>query len=123
VYPEGERISGPVRIHAGELDDWTPAASCVRLAQRLRDTGQDAVVTIYPGAHHGFDNIGHALRHLPNVANGANCTFQVASILGPFPPTSEVMKCLRKGATTAWSPEATEQARRNVRAQLAELLE
>lgn len=122
AYPERERISGPVRIHAGELDDWTPAVPCARLAQQLRASGQDAVVTIYPGAHHSFDNIGHALRHLPNVANGANCAFQIASILGPFPPPSEVAKCLRKGATTAWSPEATEQARRNVRAQLAELL-
>ena len=122
AYPERERISGPVRIHAGELDDWTPAVPCARLAQQLRGSGQDAVVTIYPGAHHSFDNIGLALRHLPNVANGANCAFQVASILGPFPPSSEVAKCLRKGATTAWSPEATEQARRNVRAQLAELL-
>jgi dienelactone hydrolase len=122
AYPERERISAPVRIHAGELDDWTPAVPCVRLAQQLKGSGQDAMVTVYPGAHHSFDNIGRPLHHHANVANGANCAFQIASILGPFPPPSEVAKCLRKGATTAWSPEATEQARRNVRAQLAELL-
>jgi len=29
---------------------------------------------------------------------------------------------MRKGATVGWSPEATEEARRNVQAQLAELL-
>jgi dienelactone hydrolase len=122
VYPERARISGPVRIHAGELDDWTPAEPCVRLAQQLKGSGQDAVATVYAGAHHSFDNIGHALLRLPNVPNGAKCTFEIPSILGPFPPPSEVAKCLRKGATTAWSPEATEQARRNVRAQLADLL-
>ena len=54
--------------------------------------------------------------------SGANCAFQIASILGPFPSTSEFRKCFRKGATIAWNPEATEQARRNVRTQLAELL-
>jgi hypothetical protein len=58
VYPERERISGPVRIHTGELDDWTPAAPCVHLAQQLKGSGQDATVTVYPGAHHSFDNIG-----------------------------------------------------------------
>jgi dienelactone hydrolase len=121
VYPELERISGPVRIHTGELDDWTPAGPCVRLAQQLNGSGQDAMVTVYAGAHHGFDNIGRQLVYLPNVDSGADCAFQIASILGPF-PGSELRKCFRKGATIAWSPEATEQARRNVRAQLAELL-
>lgn len=122
VYPERERISAPLRIHTGELDDWTPAEPCVRLAQELRGSGQDATATVYLGARHGFDNVGHSLLYLPNVVNAANCSFQVASILGPFPPPGAVAKCFRKGATMAWSPEATEQARRNVRTQLAELL-
>ena len=121
VYPERDRISGPVRIHAGELDDWTPAAPCVRLAQQLKASGQDAVATVYAGAHHSFDNYV-ALLYLPNVDSGADCAFQIPSILGPFPPASEVRKCVRKGATIGRSPEATELARRNVRAQLAELL-
>lgn len=122
AYPEGERISGPVRIHTGELDDWAPAEPCVHLAQRLKGSGQDAMATVYRGAHHGFDNIARSLLYLPNVDNAANCSFQIASILGPFPPPSAAAKCFRKGATIARSPEATEQARRNVRAQLAELL-
>jgi dienelactone hydrolase len=122
AYPERERISGPVRIHAGELDDWTPAGPCVRLAQQLKGSGQDAMVTVYLGAHHSFDNIGRSFLYLPNADNAANCSFQIASILGPFSPPSAAAKCFRKGATIAWSPEATEQARRNVRAQLAELL-
>jgi dienelactone hydrolase len=122
VYPERERISGPVRIHAGELDDWTPAGSCVRLVEALKASRQDATITVYPGAHHSFDNIGRPLLHLPNVDSAANCAFQIASILGPFPPAREAAKCFRKGATIAWSAEATEQARRNVRTQLAELL-
>jgi dienelactone hydrolase len=122
VYPERRRISAPVRIHVGELDDWTPAGPCIRLAETLKASGQDATVNVYPGAHHSFDNLGRPFLHLPTVDSGANCTFEVASILGPFPSPSEVARCLRKGGTIAWSPEATEAARRNVRAQLAELL-
>jgi dienelactone hydrolase len=123
VYPERERISAPLRIHSGALDDWTPAEPCARLAQSLKASGQDAAITVYPGAYHSFDNIGRAFLHLPNVDSGAGCNLRMASILGPFPPLAEIVGCARKGATIAWSPEATEQARRNVRGQLAELLE
>jgi dienelactone hydrolase len=121
VYPERERLSGPLRIHTGELDDWTPAAPCARLVETLRAAGQDAAITIYPGAHHSFDNIGRSYQRLPAVDNGADCTLRLPSVLGPF-PGSEIAACLRKGASLGWSPEATEQARASVRAQLAELL-
>ena len=122
VYPERDRVSAPVRIHSGELDDWTPAAPCAQLAESLKASGQDVTITIYPGAYHSFDNIGRPLVRLPNVDSGAGCTLSMRSILGPFPPAPEIAACLRKGATIAWSPQATEQARRNVRTQLAELL-
>jgi dienelactone hydrolase len=122
IHPERERIAAPLRIHAGELDDWTPAAPCVRLVETLRASGQDAAITVYPGAHHGFDNVGGGLFRLPGVDNGADCVFTAPSILGPFPPTPEIARCLRKGATVGWSPEATERARGEVRAQLAALL-
>lgn len=122
LYPERERISAPVRMHSGQLDDWTPAAPCVRLVEALKASGQDATITVYPGAHHSFDNIGRPLLYLPNVYSGANCVFSLASILGPAPPASEIEQCGRRGATIAWNPEATQEARRNVRAQLAELL-
>ena len=122
AYPERERVSAPLRIHTGELDDWTPAGPCVRLVEALRASGQDVTITVYPGAHHSFDSIGRSLRRLPNVDNGAGCTFTIGSILGPFPRLSETVRCVRKGATIAWNPDATEQARGNVRAQLAELL-
>jgi dienelactone hydrolase len=121
VYPERERISAPVRIHSGELDDWCPAGPCVRLVEMLRTSGQDATITVYPGAHHGFDNIGRSIVRLPNVDSGASCAYQIASILGPLPSPSD-RSCVQKGATVGWNPDATEQARRNVRAQLAELL-
>jgi dienelactone hydrolase len=122
VYPERERIAAPVRLHVGELDDWTPAAPCVQLVEMLRASGQDASITVYPGAHHSFDGLGTSLVHLPNVDSGADCTLRVASILGPIPRAGELARCLRKGASVGPNPEARAQARRNVRAQLHELL-
>lgn len=121
-YPERKRISAPLRIHVGELDDWTPAGPCIRLAEALKASGQDATVTVYPGAHHSFDNVGRPFLHLPAVDSGAGCAFDIPSIVGPFPSPRDIAGCLRKGATIAWSPDATEAARRNVRAQLADLL-
>ncbi|OLD31694.1 MAG: hypothetical protein AUI49_05220 [Candidatus Rokubacteria bacterium 13_1_40CM_2_68_13] len=123
AYPERQRISAPVRIHTGELDDWTPAGPCVSLAEILKGSGQDATITVYPAAHHGFDSIGLTFLYRPDVDSGAACNLQLASILGPFPSIRETGGCLRKGATVAWNPDAAQQARRNVRAQLAELLQ
>jgi dienelactone hydrolase len=122
AYPEREHITAPLRIHSGELDDWTPAAPCEALVELLRRSGQDAAITVYPGAHHSFDNVGLPFQYLPDVDNGAGCALTVASVLGPGPPASELARCLRKGATVAWSPGAEAQARRNLLSQLTELL-
>ena len=122
MFPERHQLAAALRVHTGELDDWTPAGPCVRLVERLRGAGQDATITVYPRAHHSFDNVGRSFVRLANVDSGAACFFQIPSILGPFPSPSEIAGCLRKGASLGWSAEATEQARRNVRAQLTDLL-
>jgi dienelactone hydrolase len=122
VYPERERISAPVRIHTGELDDWTPAGPCVRVVETLKTSGQDATITVYPGAHHGFDSVGGSIVRLPNVDSGADCNLRMRSILGPTPSSGEIARCLRKGATVGPNPRAAEEARRSVRRQLGEVL-
>jgi dienelactone hydrolase len=123
IYPERERVSAPLRIHIGELDDWTPAASCVRLVEMLKASGQDAEITVYPGAHHAFPAEWLGFVHLPNVDNGAACNARLASILGPtVSPASELEGCLKKGATIAGNSEAAALSRQNVRAQLLELM-
>lgn len=122
VFPEMARVSAPVRIHTGELDDWTPAQPCQALARSLKDAGFDVEITVYKGAHHSFDNVGTPLIYLPRVDNGASCTLRLASVQGPILNEAELATCLTKGATIGWNPAATEEARRNVRAQLADLL-
>lgn len=123
AFPERDRVSAPLRIHTGELDDWTPARPCAELATLLKAAGQDVAINVYPGAHHAFDQ---APRHiyLPNVGNGANCFPRLPSILGPLPPAAAsgaLPPCAKRGATVGGNPQATADARRNLRAQLDEL--
>lgn len=124
VFPERDRVSAPLRIHTGEVDDWTPAKPCAELAAALKAAGQDVAINVYPGAHHAFDQ---AMRtaYLPAVNNGSNCFPQFASILGPLP--AGAMRgvpppCVKRGATIAGHPQAAADARRILRAQLDELM-
>lgn len=121
-FPERLAVSAPLRIHTGELDDWTPAAPCRELVAALKAAGHDAEMTLYAGAHHSFDNVGRPLTYLPRADNGAACRPRGASILGPLLNPEELAGCLRKGATIGWDPAATAEARKNVLAQLAGLL-
>ncbi|HYC37033.1 MAG TPA: dienelactone hydrolase family protein [Usitatibacter sp.] len=50
------RPHAPLLILTGELDDWTPAEPCRRLADGARAAGHDVTIKVYPGAHHSFDN-------------------------------------------------------------------
>jgi dienelactone hydrolase len=119
AFPERNRVSAPVRIHTGEADDWTPAKPCAELAATLKASGQDVAIDVYPGAHHAFDQArGH--NYLPKVGNGADCFPVRASILGPV--VSGTPSCFKRGATVAPSSDAAAQARRNLKAQLAEFM-
>ncbi len=124
IVPEmTQGIAGPVRVHIGELDDWTPARSCMDLGVLARSMGHDFEVTVYPGARHGFDAVG--LRpeiYLRNVDNAAACTPRLASMMGPILNLLELLGCMKKGATVGHDPTATAAAYANVRRELATLL-
>jgi len=121
VFPERNRVAAPVRIHTGEADDWTPAKPCAELAASLKAAGQDVAIHVYPGAHHAFDQAPPREIHLPKVNNGSLCFPQSPSILGPVARAS-LAGCLKKGATIAGSPSAADQARKNLRVQLDQLM-
>lgn len=65
------RPTMPVLIQHGAADDWTPAAPCVALAERLQGKGLNVATITYAGAHHGFDAPNAKLRFLSNVYNPA----------------------------------------------------
>jgi acetyl esterase/lipase len=68
------RLAAPLLLLAGERDDWTPAAACVRLQQRLRFRSSDPPLslTVYPDAHHGFDGRSpvHVRENVGNTRSG-----------------------------------------------------
>jgi dienelactone hydrolase len=120
--PEREALSGPLRIHTGELDDWTPAKPCQEWSDRLKANGYDVRITLYAGAHHAFDTpFGFVIR-LPGVQNGGTCRPQYPSILGPYDFATNFSSCLTRGATAGRNTDAIDQAAQALRAQLAEIL-
>ena len=49
------RLTAPTLILIGEADDWTPAERCRAMVAHARSDGVPIVLTVYPGAYHGFD--------------------------------------------------------------------
>jgi dienelactone hydrolase len=115
--PERREVGVPVRIHAGELDDGTLAAPCVRYVNALREGGADAEVTVHQGAQHAFDWPQQAGTLRTGLNLGA-CEISEASILGPV---TVPRGCERRGWSFGYSPRATAAAEAAVREQLAAL--
>ena len=118
--PELNSIYAPLRIHLGELDDWTPARPCQEYVDPLKASGQSADIHVYPAAHHAFDDPSLPVIKLPNVLSVAKCRWRGSSILESMSP--EPASCINRGVTVGYNSAAAETARRNVRAQLAESL-
>ena len=94
-------LAGPLRVHIGAIDDWTPAAPCEAMVDTLRRGGADARIVVYEGARHGFDVAG-----LPPER-------WLGNVMAPHG---------RRGAHIGYNEEAARRARDNVRRELAELL-
>lgn len=77
---------------------------------------------MYRGAAHGFDSVGTPHVYRPDVLNSSTCRPRVAEVMGPIINPEEMRDCVRRGATIGWNPAAEHAARRNVLAELAELL-
>lgn len=97
----GFKPVAPLLMLSGELDDWTPAAPCVRLAHAATAAGYPVRAKVYPGAHHSFDSAS-PIRYV-EARNNMNS------------PTGH-------GATTGGNPEAWADSRREVTAFFAQHL-
>jgi dienelactone hydrolase len=62
----------PVHILIGEKDDWTPAAECSELVQRVQATGGPVDLIVYPDAFHDFDDPVMPVHVRQNVASTAS---------------------------------------------------
>jgi dienelactone hydrolase len=55
AYYPGCGIPAATMTLIGESDDWTPAERCRKTVAHVRPDGAPIALTVYPGAHHGFD--------------------------------------------------------------------
>lgn len=46
----------PIRVLHGAADDYNPLGPCAAYVERLRAAGRDAALTVFPDAHHVFDD-------------------------------------------------------------------
>lgn len=113
---EEEVSEGPIRIFHGTADDWTPIDQCQDYIQRLTDSGVDAALFAYAGAHHAFDNSSIQVAEVGVPAlSPRNCVFveQEGEIIDT--DTGRVAgthsHCVRLGVHVGYDERAREAAR------------
>jgi dienelactone hydrolase len=82
----GNTLSAPLLVMSGALDNWTPAAPCRHMVERLQSAGQAARYVEYPDSYHAFDSAS-PVRERDNVGGtrsgkamlGANAAARDAS--------------------------------------------
>jgi dienelactone hydrolase len=70
--PDRYAVAAPLTLLVGGADDWTAPQPCIDLAGRLAAAGEPVTITVYPGAHHGFDGPAAQGRLRLDVPNGVN---------------------------------------------------
>ena len=54
-YKSDTDVDAPIREFHGAADDYDPPQKCAAYVDRLRESGHDVAMTVYPDAHHAFD--------------------------------------------------------------------
>jgi len=63
----------PLLLLIGEADDWTPAAPCQALADKVARRGEAMEIVLYPDSYHDFDNPGIKTKRVrKEVPNGVH---------------------------------------------------
>ncbi len=110
----------PVREFHGAADDTTLAATCLDYITRLNAAGKDAVMTEYPGAHHGFDNPdARSISVIQSAQSSRNCQRREedGKILNveTGKPFTFNDACVELGSTVGYDKAATEAAQATVK--------
>ena len=96
VYPDCDLPAGigaqlrprlPTFVAMAELDDWTPAARCRTLFDRVVADRDLLELKVYPGAHHSFDALGLAVRYFEGAGNSSKPNRCCGAHYGAHEPT------------------------------------
>jgi len=109
--------SSPIHILIGELDDWVTADACENLVGDLSREGVDIDITVYKGAHHGFDRQGPIIMEEKGYST-TDCHFRMRPdgallmnifdipMITPFRQKIALAWCADRGTTLGGNPEA-----------------
>ena len=114
----------PIRLFQGDADDYVAVAPCQAYVERIQKSNGDAVLTVYAGARHIFDNPGLTnpvripgaqVTRRCNLEEGPDGTIIDASTRRQF---SYQDSCVERGVTLQYSVAARSNAEVAVRALL-----
>ena len=71
---DGKVTTIAVHVYIGKMDNWTPAAPCIRQARRMEKLGRDWAITLYDSAYHGFDAPIEGIRSIPSAYSMVECS-------------------------------------------------
>jgi dienelactone hydrolase len=122
THLDDEQVSDrSIRLFHGAADNYVSIEPCRRYVERLRRAGKDVQLTEYAGAHHAFDNpLYSPALFLSDAVTTNHCSRQ--ELLGGDIVNLETGQpfrwsdaCVRRGATVAHDPVATDDATKAVK--------
>ena len=122
VEPEVLRFTdAPIHIMIGALDDWVPAAACEELVPKIKNSGANIGLTVYPDSHHSFDK-DSPLSFNSNAYKTVDCRFKMRKdgavlmnflsipMITPFRQKVGLAMCAERGTTMGGNPKTREEA-------------
>ena len=111
----------PMHVLIGAADNWTPAAPCQQLVDRLAANNTLIDITVYPEAHHGFDS-ETPVKQNDKGYSFKDCLFDLTNegdilmnYLG-LPMSNPILQklgflfCVERGVSIGGNPEARAQS-------------
>ena len=122
VEPEVLRFTdSPMHIMIGALDDWVPAAACEELVPKIKNSGTNIGLTVYPDSHHSFDK-DSPLAFEGNAYSTVDCRFKMRKdgavlmnflsipMITPFRQKVGLAICAERGTTMGGNPKTRKEA-------------
>jgi len=112
---DDEITDTPIRIHVGELDTYFPVDSCINYIARLKATGKDVDIKVYPDTHHGFEGkIGGKKTWKVRGYNDGRCYYEENPSLPVAEMAPDDVAILSQIGFKEWYASATEKEKKKI---------